>query len=154
MSETGVICADSFAKPRMVAHRIKAGRINQDCGFSFPTPSREMMGGHIPGCHHVPSVSFNEKCAALIDELRDVKCVIFHCALSQQRGPTAAKLYAHRREDKLFAGTLKSRFPFGEEAQTRGEAQEVMILEGGFKEWAEEFKGDKALVEGYDPALW
>jgi len=137
----------------MVAHRIKAGRINQDWAVVDVRDS-DFIGGHIPGCHHVPSVSFNEKCAALIDQLKDVKCVIFHCALSQQRGPTAAKLYAHRREDKLYAGTLKSRLPFGDEAQTREEAQEVVILEGGFKAWAEAFKGDQTLVQGYDPALW
>jgi hypothetical protein len=98
---------------------------------------------------------------------------------TEQRGPTAAKLYAHRREDGLVSvsqlcvlcsfsyyaddeiwgfvfsqGSLKSSLAFGEEARARGAAQEVIILEGGFKGWAEEFKQDKTLVEGYNPALW
>ncbi|KAA1113918.1 hypothetical protein PGTUg99_016198 [Puccinia graminis f. sp. tritici] len=143
----------SFAPPRVIANRIKAGRLNKDWAVVDVRDS-DFIGGHIPGCHHIPSENFHEKCKALIDELKDVKCVIFHCALSQQRGPTAAKLYAHRREDNLVSGSLKSLLPFGTEAQARGEAQEVMIVQGGFKEWAEEFKDDPALVEGYNPALW
>ncbi|PLW16132.1 hypothetical protein PCANC_03925 [Puccinia coronata f. sp. avenae] len=143
----------SFAKPRIIASRIKAGRINEDWAV-VDVRDTDFIGGHIPGCHHIPSVHFSEKCGALIEQLKDVKCVIFHCALSQQRGPTAAKLYAHRREDGLVSGSLKSSLAFGEEARARGAAQEVIILEGGFKGWAEEFKQDKTLVEGYNPALW
>ncbi|KAA1072108.1 hypothetical protein PGT21_027955 [Puccinia graminis f. sp. tritici] len=170
----------SFAPPRVIANRIKAGRLNKDWAVVDVRDS-DFIGGHIPGCHHIPSENFHERCKALIDELKDVKCVIFHCALSresdsgsskvttgsksalrdahdetiaEQRGPTAAKLYAHRREDNLVSGSLKSLLPFGTEAQARGEAQEVMIVQGGFKEWAEEFKDDPALVEGYNPALW
>ncbi|KAH9465920.1 hypothetical protein MJO28_007695 [Puccinia striiformis f. sp. tritici] len=184
----------SFATPRVIAARIKAGRVNKDwavvdvrgtsihSGFSIGfvmapvfsffaltwfiifknacvdsirgRPDSDYIGGHIPGCHHIPSSSFHEKCPGLINELKDVKCVIFHCALSQQRGPTAAKLYAHRREDKLTSGTLNSILPFGEEAQARGSSQEVIIIEGGFTNWVREFKDDERLVEGYNPAVW
>ncbi|KNE96431.1 hypothetical protein PSTG_10262 [Puccinia striiformis f. sp. tritici PST-78] len=143
----------SFATPRVIAARIKAGRVNKDWAVVDVRDS-DYIGGHIPGCHHIPSSSFHEKCPGLINELKDVKCVIFHCALSQQRGPTAAKLYAHRREDKLTSGTLNSILPFGEEAHARGSSQEVIIIEGGFTNWVREFKDDERLVEGYNPAVW
>lgn len=143
----------TFAPPSAVAQRIKDGRINQDWAVVDVRDS-DYIGGHIPGCHHVPFATFNENVLRLIDELKDIKCVIFHCALSQQRGPTAAKLYANVREDKLMNGKLDSSLPFGDEARARGEAQEVIVVEGGFKRWIQEFKDDPSLVEGYISQFW
>ncbi|POV98061.1 hypothetical protein PSHT_14244 [Puccinia striiformis] len=158
----------SFATPRVIAARIKAGRVNKDwavvdvrgtsihSGFSigFVMAPTRITSEVISGMSPYTLSSFHEKCPGLITELKDVKCVIFHCALSQQRGPTAAKLYAHRREDKLTSGTLNSILPFGEEAQASGSSQEVIIIEGGFTNWVREFKDDERLVEGYNPAVW
>ncbi|MBW0513084.1 hypothetical protein O181_052799 [Austropuccinia psidii MF-1] len=151
--QTCLMSLYTFAKSCSVAARIKEGQNNVHWAVVDVRDS-DFIGGHIPGCHHVPSSTFGQKCPSLIEKLTDVKCVIFHCALSQQRGPQAAKLYAELREDKLEKGQLKSSLPFGVEARARQEAQEILILQGGFTKWVESFKDDPALVEGYDSRLW
>jgi hypothetical protein len=60
-------------------------------------------------------VCFNSQLMAF-----DSMMVVFHCALSQQRGPSAALRYARERESTLSA----------EENQK----QQVFVLEGGFVE--------------------
>ncbi|KAJ9635918.1 hypothetical protein H2199_008272 [Coniosporium tulheliwenetii] len=55
------------------------------------------IGGHIRSSTHVPSSSLDFKIPELIRTLRDKETVVFHCALSQQRGPSAALRYG---EDK------------------------------------------------------
>ncbi len=66
----------------------------------------------------------------LIRTLHDqgVKTVVFHCALSQQRGPTAAGMFVREKERLV-----------GKEGEEAGEenGQEVFVLEGGFVKWQE-----------------
>ena len=45
----------------------------------------DYVGGHIVGGKHRPSVTFPETVQELVEETKDVKTVIFHCFLSQQR---------------------------------------------------------------------
>ncbi|WAR56740.1 hypothetical protein PtB15_7B590 [Puccinia triticina] len=171
MSEMGLY---SFAAPRAIAARLQAGRLNEDwavvdvrgtetethccccCAVADADSSAfsvwgggadsDYIGGHIPGCRHEPSETFEARCGALVAALKDVRCVVFHCMLSQQRGPTAASLYAHRRDAALASGALTSALPFGAEARRRGAAQEVLVVAGGFRQWAAEYGGDPALL--------
>lgn len=76
----------------------------------------------------------------LVAKLNDKEKVVFHCSLSQQRGPSAALRYARERERVL-----------GEEESRR---QEVYVLEGGFVKWQEKFGLDKRLTEGYVEDIW
>lgn len=62
--------------------------------------------------------------------LKDYKQVIFHCHLSQQRGPKAAGQYAQARQAALESGKLKV-----EEGK-----QEVLVLRGGFSEFQDKYK--------------
>ncbi|KAI5303560.1 hypothetical protein KEM56_007418 [Ascosphaera pollenicola] len=55
------------------------------------------IGGHIYSSIWAPSSSLDAKLPELIRTLSDKKKVIFHCALSQQRGPSAALRYARQR---------------------------------------------------------
>src|ERR1700760_3123234 len=50
----------------------------------------DYIGGHIRSCIHVPSANLEWKLPELVRQLWDKKVVVFHCALSQQRGPSAA----------------------------------------------------------------
>ncbi|OQD68094.1 hypothetical protein PENPOL_c003G08890 [Penicillium polonicum] len=70
----------------------------------------------------------------------DKKMVVFHCALSQQRGPSAALRYARERESTLGA----------EENQK----QQVFVLEGGFVEWQQKYGNDTKLTEAYAADIW
>jgi Cdc25 family phosphatase len=76
----------------------------------------------------------------LVRTLKDKEKVVFHCALSQQRGPSAALRYARERQRAL-----------GEEESKK---QEVYVLEGGFVQWQEKYGTDKKLTEAYVEDIW
>ena len=82
------------------------------------------------------------KIPELVRTLADKEKVIFHCALSQQRGPSAALKYARERE-RMLGGE-------GEESHK----QEVYVLEGGFVQWQEKYGKDVRLTEAYVEDIW
>lgn len=53
-------------------------------------------GGNIAGAHNEPSSTFLAKVDKLVEDTKDVKTVIFHCMLSQQRGPKAARVWVQQ----------------------------------------------------------
>lgn len=74
----------------------------------------------------------------LIRTLKDKKMVVFHCALSQQRGPSAALRYARERESALG----------------QDQPQQVFVLEGGFVEWQQKYGNDAKLTEAFAADIW
>lgn len=84
---------------------------------------------------------------SLVRRLQDKKMVVFHCALSQQRGPSAALQYMREREQL-------SKRPKAEGATSSGEQQSVYILDGGFSGWQGTYGEDERLTEGYSKELW
>jgi Cdc25 family phosphatase len=76
----------------------------------------------------------------LVRTLQDKEKVVFHCALSQQRGPSAALRYARERERML-----------GKDESLK---QEVFVLEGGFVQWQEKYGKDVRLTEAYVEDIW
>jgi len=99
----------------------------------------DFIGGNIVNCRHVPSNVFSDKLDALVRETKNVPQVIFHCALSQARGPKAARQYHDRRKqlENVDDGP-----------------QEVLILRGGFTEFQEKFKDDPKLIEKWNKDIW
>lgn len=98
------------------------------------------VGGHISGSTWAPSSKLDLRMPELIRTLQDKEKVVFHCALSQQRGPSAALRYARERESTLGA----------EESHK----QQVYVLEGGFVQWQEKFGKDTRLTEAYAEDIW
>lgn len=96
----------------------------------------DFIGGHITNCHNSPSATFSDKLDDLVKDTKDVPQVIFHCALSQLRGPKAARQYNDRRN------------------QLQDTPHEVLILRGGFTEFQEKFKDDPQLVENWNKDIW
>ena len=80
----------------------------------------------------------------LVRRLQDKKVVIFHCALSQQRGPSAALKYLRER-----GGLLKS---LG--ADDVAAEQEVYVLDRGFVGWSQVYGDDERLTEAYVKDIW
>ena len=55
-------------------------------------------GGHIKSSQHVPSSMLDYRIPELVRTLKGKDTVVFHCSLSQQRGPGAALKYLRERE--------------------------------------------------------
>ncbi|XRM48620.1 Cdc25 phosphatase Ibp1 [Aspergillus tubingensis] len=117
--------------------------------LSTSTPSKlaiidvrdsDHVGGHITTSTWVPSSSLDYRLPELIRTLADKEKVVFHCALSQQRGPSAALRYARERERIL-----------GEEESKK---QEVFVLEGGFLQWQEKYGPDERLTQAWVEDIW
>lgn len=106
----------------------------------------------------------------LVKRLEEKEVVVFHCALSQQRGPSVALKYL-REKEKLKAkeeaseqleGKTKGDDGAGEGAgggkgQSNGaerKEQKVYVLDRGFVGWQELYGVDEQLTEGYSRALW
>ncbi|KAL2267149.1 hypothetical protein VTJ83DRAFT_4426 [Remersonia thermophila] len=128
----------------------------------------DYIGGHIKGSRNVPSRTLDYMLPTLVRQLQDKDTVVFHCALSQQRGPSAALRYIRERERLL--GAAASNPPAGaageESTKTDGAAagpsesgpavkeQKVVVLDRGFVGWQEQFGTDERLTEGYRKELW
>ncbi|KAG9244407.1 hypothetical protein BJ878DRAFT_72425 [Calycina marina] len=128
------------------------------------------IGGHIKHSTHVPSQTLGTRIPELVRKLQDKKIVVFHCALSQQRGPSAALRYLRERERLLGAGketvggVLKKNSADkgrdGEDVEGEWEdvevekEQKVYVLERGFVGWQEEYAEDERLTEGYRKEIW
>lgn len=69
--------------------------------------------------------------------------MVFHCMLSQQRGPGAALKYLRERE-RLFG-----------KGDEEGMGQKVYVLEGGFQAWVGMGYGtDERLTERFVRDIW
>ncbi|KAF5668147.1 tyrosin-phosphatase [Fusarium heterosporum] len=105
----------------------------------------DYIGGHIKGSTNIPAHTLDVMLPTLVRRLKDKKTVVFHCALSQQRGPSAALKYLRERD-----GLLRS---MGEDP--KGESgQDVFVLDRGFSGWQEVYGEDERLTEGYVKDLW
>ncbi|KAJ4422966.1 Cdc25 phosphatase Ibp1 [Gnomoniopsis sp. IMI 355080] len=125
------------------------------------------IGGHIKGSKWVPSHQFDAQLPTLLRQLENTKTVVFHCALSKQRGPSAALQYIRAREAEHGAASIAA--PDGEstegkkengdkggegESQKKPVAQHVCVLRGGFSKWQEAHGPDERLTEAYVKDLW
>ena len=96
------------------------------------------IGGHIHSSTWIPSASLDLYLPELVRTLKDKETVVFHCALSQQRGPAAALRYARERE----------------RVASNGSAQEIYVLDGGFVQWQQKYGKDTRLTEAYVEDIW
>ncbi|GAM88853.1 hypothetical protein ANO11243_068870 [Dothideomycetidae sp. 11243] len=98
------------------------------------------IGGHIRSSQHVPVQTHDVAMPELVRTLADKDTIVFHCALSQQRGPASALRYLRERERMG-----------GAEGQGK---QRIVVLRGGFSAWQEVYGEDEQLTEAYQKDLW
>ncbi|KAL7424192.1 Cdc25 phosphatase Ibp1 [Cryptotrichosporon argae] len=98
----------------------------------------DFVGGNIVQALNYPSERFHDSVAGLVDRLKDVPQVVFHCALSQARGPKAARIYAETRSLVV------------PEAERERAAQEIFVLRGGFADFQAKYRDDPELVEKFN----
>ncbi|KAI0549174.1 Rhodanese-like protein [Xylaria curta] len=102
----------------------------------------DYIGGHIRTSLHFPSRSLDATMPTLLRKLADKETVVFHCALSQQRGPSAALRYLRAKEADAADGKESAK------------KQKVYVLDQGFTGWQEVYGTDERLTEGYRKELW
>ncbi|RYP30492.1 hypothetical protein DL767_006233 [Monosporascus sp. MG133] len=125
-------------------------------------------GGHIKSSLHFPSGSLDATMPTLLRQVADKDIVVFHCALSQQRGPGAALRYLREREaqqaqrqakaeGKGVAEGDKEDKGAGDgnaETELKVKQQKVYVLDRGFVGWQEVYGPDERLTEAWRKELW
>ncbi|THH00192.1 hypothetical protein EW026_g2294 [Hermanssonia centrifuga] len=129
-----------YISPDELAAIIKSDKTPSKDYIIVDVRDDDWQGGNIKGSHNSPSAEFLVKVDQLVKQTKDVPLVVFHCALSQARGPKAARIYAETR-DLL---------------QAEGEdiPHQVLILRGGFSDFQAKFHADPHLVENWDAEVW
>ncbi|KAI1758702.1 Rhodanese-like domain-containing protein [Hypoxylon sp. FL1150] len=115
------------------------------------------IGGHIRSSLHFPSRSLDAMMPTLVRKLADKDVVVFHCALSQQRGPSAALQYLRAKEGASAVATQKLAESENDEKEGGGELakkQTVYVLDRGFVGWQEVYGPDERLTEAYRKEIW
>lgn len=105
------------------------------------------VGGHIHGSIHVPSTTLDYRIPEILRTLHDKEVVVFHCSLSQQRGPSAAMRYMREKEKQIEKGQYERKsgqpeigIQGGELKKTpSGPEQRVYVLDKGFVGWQEKY---------------
>lgn len=93
----------------------------------------DYIGGHILNSQNIPIHTHDYRMPELVRTLRDQDTVVFHCTLSQQRGPGSALRYLRERERMNEKGEVGVR----KDGEDLAKAQKVFVLEGGFNKWQE-----------------
>ncbi|KAK9898048.1 Rhodanese-like protein [Cystobasidium minutum MCA 4210] len=160
----------TYADSEEVVDIVKSGKAGKDF-LVVDVRDDDFVGGNITGAKNVPSAQFNDRIEDLIAETRDVPKVIFHCALSQVRGPKMARIYAEAAErhgnkvelafeketakkDDEEAVEQSSKVEDTTKQKPEKPEQEVIVLRGGFTRWQEKYKNDPQLVENWKASIW
>ncbi|KAJ3370401.1 hypothetical protein GGF31_004232 [Allomyces arbusculus] len=105
----------------------------------------DFEGGNIPGALHLPahqlSSPYTFDVRPHLEQFKTIPKLIFHCAMSQQRGPKAAMLFGRLlTEDAATATTTTT--------------PELYVLRGGFAAWQSTYKNEPDLLENYNAKMW
>ncbi|KAI9893249.1 MAG: hypothetical protein M1814_000377 [Vezdaea aestivalis] len=125
------------------------------------------VGGQISQSTWVPSGTLDHKLPELVRNLQGKQTVVFHCALSQQRGPGAALRYLKERDRLLGLDPKKPVNGSKTDAETEDQegegdgkvskeemGQQVFVLDGGFVKWQEKYGSDETLTTGWVKDIW
>ena len=108
------------------------------------------IGGNIKGSTWVPINQLEVRIPELLRTLKDKEKIVFHCMLSQQRGPKAALTYARAKQRAL----QKEASEDAEQGEENKLKQEICVLEGGFGSWQSRYAEDTRLTVDYVKDLW
>ncbi|KAJ9664556.1 Cdc25 phosphatase Ibp1 [Neophaeococcomyces mojaviensis] len=165
-----------FIKPAILASSLN-DPLTASTTAVIDVRDNDYIGGHIKGSQHVPINQFDARLPELLRVNKDKQRVVFHCMLSQQRGPKAALTYARAKQsaaekemkeklEKEVAEEVEAKdeekekrdgwedVDVSDRAAGRIDKQEICVLEGGFENWQAFYSGDVRLTEGYVKDLW
>lgn len=113
----------------------------------------DYVGGHIVNSLHLESTKIKnnpeEIFHNLLSRLRENEqnTVIFHCMLSQQRGPSSAMRFMRYLNERLNISKDLNEKQFIENMS-------IYVLRGGFGKWQQEYGEDSRLTENYAKDIW
>ncbi|KAF7364947.1 Rhodanese domain-containing protein [Mycena venus] len=122
-----------------LAQMIKSDKVAHQDYLVVDVRDDDYAGGNIKNALNLPSRDFQMGVYNLVQKNADIKVVVFHCALSQMRGPKAARIYEETRNNLNLA---------------QDKPQEIYVLSHGFTEFQRKFKDDPVLVENWDKEVW
>ncbi|KAK6465856.1 Rhodanese-like domain-containing protein [Scheffersomyces coipomensis] len=146
MTKIHTISDLTFLKPRTLYSWFKGGSPTGNGKFAVvDVRDSDFYGGHIKGCYHYPAGNFMYALPDLQEKLftNQIDDVVFHCALSQVRGPSSTIRFINSLND------IKD-----PERQKYFSNLNVWVLRGGFTKWQEEYGEDSEVTEGYNKELW
>ncbi|KAK5095744.1 Cdc25 phosphatase Ibp1 [Exophiala xenobiotica] len=149
-----------FVKPADLANSLRqeqtASRITV-----IDVRDNDHVGGHIKGSQWVPLNQLDARMPELLRANKDMERVVFHCMLSQQRGPKAALAYVRakaydteKRQKELGEEGKQEEETNSDDQKVESGGQEVCVLEGGFGGWQALYGEDKMLTDGYVRDIW
>ncbi|KAK6456687.1 Rhodanese-like domain-containing protein [Scheffersomyces xylosifermentans] len=105
----------------------------------------DFVGGHIKDCYHYPAGNFTYTLPELQERLasNEIDDVVFHCALSQVRGPSSTLKFL-RSLDEIKDPVKKAQL----------DSLHVWVLNGGFTKWQEKYGEDTEVTHHYDKEIW
>lgn len=117
------------------------------------------IGGHIKGSINVPSRTIDAMMPTLLRKLEGKQTVVFHCALSQQRGPSAALRYLReverlKPERSLSSSEVEVEGAADAKQKAEDRGQKVYVLDLGFVGWQELYGEDERLTTGFRKEVW
>jgi hypothetical protein len=87
----------------------------------------------------------------LIRMMKEKQTVVFHCALSQVRGPKAALAYLRACEQAEARPGQSIRTS---DRDSGPREQKVLVLTDGFEGWQRVYRNDERLTEGWRSEIW
>ncbi|GAA5838026.1 hypothetical protein JCM5353_003373, partial [Sporobolomyces roseus] len=127
----------------------------------------DFRGGNITGAIRAPSEARTEQTVHdLVTKLEGVPKVIFHCTLSQVRGPKNARIYADavaskQAQSNSTSTTASEETPVASDQSfspnpypNQAGKQQVLVLRDGFQNWQGLYRNDPKLVENFDSKIW
>lgn len=94
----------------------------------------DFKDGHIASAVNHPEPTFHDDAQvdALVEQYKNEETIVFHCQMSQVRGPFCARRFIARLDAVL-----------GENAEKK---PTVQVLTGGYKDFSEQFEDDAELL--------
>lgn len=137
-----------YIEPTTLRNWIKSGN---DSHFAvIDVRDSDYIGGHIIGCWHIPCQEIEYELPNILAKMKknDVNHLIFHCAQSQQRGPSSALKFMRYVEYLTNCSTIEPKEKDFIDKIT------IQVLSGGFIRWQQLYGTDKQLTEDYEKSLW
>lgn len=143
-----------FVKPIDLANSLRQDSVTTTV---IDVRDNDHIGGHIKGSQWIPINQLEARMPELLRIYQNSDRIVFHCMLSQQRGPKAALAYARAKAyevAKKRAAEGKEGVEVVEENMGQIGDQQVCVLEGGFQNWQTFYGPDETLTESYVKDLW